>query len=592
MRHLRHPRRPGQSAASLLCPVACALALSALLAACGSGDTGGPDAGASCTKSSQCHVGEGCIGGHCTPLPCGGCQPDEVCQDSGSCAPAQGAKCPSLGCPAGFKCNKNGVCSKPCILNADCNDSRLVCNSATGTCAQCLFDTECTTVAGKPRCDSSSGNCVACLQPIDCTTALGSGHYCDQATHTCGAGCKDNSDCNLSASERCEGATATAPGKCVQCTKAKEATDCASSAPACDANGRCVICSEDKYCGGGTPRCDLITQTCVACLPSHNATGEDCGYAFTQGQPLDPHDALTCDPVAKKCVNGCAGDTQCGCPIDPGTHLPTNCSRRHTGLHCDPALTSMPGVAGVTLGGCIECTANVHCKCKVKGVTTENTPECDAAWPSLGLLNGARCLKAASSGWGECQEGCDTNSDCPSGKLCSLTGVTAHTCVECSCAPGTTSADGTWCNDPIGTNPIGGCPQVGPSSYKICDAKTFACRLKRQNEVCDASVECGDTTKDNPTNPWFGQCIPGARFCVKSAHPYFPVGAPDTFCDAGKTHGRCGIACDDAQANTCNAGAGYTCPSGSSCETANAIDPSPSGQTVGKFCVSNNCKTP
>ena len=596
MRLHRHLRRPGPSAATLVvgaaCRLACALAVSALLAACGSGDTGGPDAGASCTKSSQCGVGEGCIGGHCTQLPCGGCQPDELCQDSGSCTPAQGARCPTAGCPAGFKCNKAGVCSKPCLLDGDCGDPKLVCNSATGTCAQCIFDSQCTKVAGKPRCDSSSGNCVACLQPLDCTSALGSGHFCDQTTHACGVGCRDTGDCDPHNSERCDGATASAPGKCVQCTAATEAQDCAGGvAPACDATGKCVICTADKYCGSEYPRCDTTTQTCVECVPAHNATGEDCGTNAVR----DPHDEKTCDPAAKACVDGCASDAQCGCPIDPGTHLMTDCSLRHSGLHCDPALTTMPGVGGGTLhgtlGGCVECVANVDCHCKVKG-STGSTAGCDADWPSLGALNGARCVKDTTTGWGACQAGCDANADCPSGKLCSLSGQTAHTCVECSCAGGV-SADGTWCDDPIGKDLIGGCPQSGPSSYKVCDAKTLTCRLKRQNEECDASKECGDTTKDpsDPTHPWYGQCIPGAQFCIKSAHSYAlpPV---DKFCDPGKNHGRCGIGCDDVQANTCDSGAGTPCPSGSFCGNANAIDKQPSETAVGKYCTSNLCNTP
>jgi hypothetical protein len=216
-------------------------------------------------------------------------------------------------------------------------------------------------------------------------------------------------------------------------------------------------------------------------------------------------------------------------------------------------------------------------------------PECDANWPNLYSLNGARCVRNATTSYGECQQGCDTTADCPAGKLCGPPNTAvAHTCVECSCAAGTISADGTWCNNPLDpNNPLnGGCGQVTGGVYKVCDVATLTCRLKRQNETCDSSRECGDT-KD----PTVGQCVPGAQFCVKSSHAYL-VNSPELFCDPGKLHGKCGIACDDAQANTCNSGAGIPCPSGSNCHTATALDTPPSGVATGKYCVSSNCKTP
>ena len=574
---------PAVRAALLLC--LSALALPGCLAGCGSDAPGGPDAGASCTKSSQCAAGEGCISNHCTPLPCGGCQPDEVCQDSGTCAPAQGAGCPSAGCPAGYTCNNNHVCSKPCAVDRDCGDPKLVCNPNSGTCAQCVFDSNCASVTGKPRCDATSGNCVACLQPIDCTSALGSGHYCDPTTHACAAGCKVNGDCNLANGERCDGATATTPGKCIQCTVATEGTDCNVAAPACDSNGKCVICTADKYCNPATPRCEPTSKTCVQCLPVHNATGEDCGYQFTGSPqpPKDPHNALTCDSAAKQCVAGCAGESQCGCPIDPATKKPTNCSRRYLGEHCDPALTAMPNIAGKAEGGCVECVANLDCHCKVKG-STAATPGCDANWPKLGGLNGARCVKdTADNNFGKCQEGCDTNADCPSGRLCSLSGSTAHTCVECSCAsPAGNGPDANWCNDVADGNHLGGCG-LKNSGQQVCDVHTLTCRLKRQSELCVASLECGDTL-----DPTVGQCIPGAKFCIKSAHAYSP-GSPEKNCAAGAANGRCGVACNDPQNNFCDSGNGIACPSQSHCEQATAFDQPPTGPNVGQYCVSTAC---
>jgi hypothetical protein len=600
---LRVPRAVACFALAPLCLAA--------LAACSSGSLprlpdGGlvTDGGVLCTESEQCPAAQGCIENICTPLPCGGCDSDQVCSvTSSTCVPAQGATCPPLsagGCPEGYSCNSNNVCSQPCTLDTDC-PSGLVCNSNTSTCAQCIFDSNCASVAGKPRCDPTSGNCVACLEPIDCTSTLGSDHFCDTNTNTCVTGCETSADCNLSNNEFCNGATSTTPGMCVQCTAATEATQCTVSAPACDAAGQCVICTADHYCGPATPRCDTTTQTCVECLPANNANGSDCGYQFSSGGPRDPHDEAVCDPTAKDCVPGCATDVNCGCPVDPSTGKPTACAREYSQEHCDPTRTTSADVPDAgTEGACVECTANSHCFCKIEGNQGSTDPSTGLAcndWPQAGSFDGARCVSDS------CVQGCDTNADCPADKLCSLSGPTAHQCVECSCAnstindaPGPCVAGATdcgWCSDPTTAGALGGCGPVhdladGGSSAgaasQVCDALTLTCRLKRQDEACDRSEECGD-----PRDPTIGACIPGAQFCVQFAHAYAPD-SPNLYCSPGRVTGRCGIPCDDSQDNTCSEG--VSCPSGSTCKQATAVDQPPGGiEPSGEYCTANTCTT-
>ncbi len=591
------------------------LAFAAALSACSSASPTLPDGGpippgdTLCTKSSQCPVGQGCIGNLCTPLPCGGCDSDKVCSSvSNTCVPAQGAPCPTVGgCPQGYECNSNNVCAAPCTIDTDCA-AGLVCNSNTGTCAQCVFDSNCNTVAGHPRC-APSGNCVACLQPIDCTTALGAGHFCDLGTNTCKAGCESNSDCNLANGERCAGATTTTPGKCVQCTLATEATDCVSiGAPACDSTNHCVECTADKYCGPATPRCDAIavsdagvttgTNTCVQCLPSNNANGSDCGYVFSTG-PKDPHDELVCDPIAKRCTSGCTSDKNCGCPVDPATGKETNCLREFKQEHCDPNRTTSADVGDAgTLGACVECITNAQCFCKIDGNGGQADPSTGTAcssWLNAGAFNGARCLSDV------CVQGCDTNADCPANRLCSLSGPTAHQCVECSCAnetindsPGGTCTANSkscgWCENPIVNGQLGGCGPVADENdggstanapAKVCDAKTLTCRLKRQNEACSKSVECGD-----PQDPTIGQCIPGIGFCVD----YTGTGTKE-YCAADHASGRCGIPCVNlSSTNDACISASGDCPSGSICSQSTAIDQPLHGiNTSGHYCASASC---
>ena len=189
--------------------LATALAFAALISACGGG---APPAGC-----PPCPSGQQCVAGVCQTqaLPCGGkCTQDQACSDAGQCVPAQGATCPSTGCPAGYPCNGT-TCALICTLNSDCARG-FVCNPATNSCTQCVFNSDCSGVAGKPTCDSKKGICAQCTAAIDCSS-LGPAHYCAPATDTCQAGCLVDGDCSESAGEHCDGASGTTPGRCIQC---------------------------------------------------------------------------------------------------------------------------------------------------------------------------------------------------------------------------------------------------------------------------------------------------------------------------------------------------------------------------------------
>ncbi len=608
------PCRPS-SLAALFAPLALA---TLVLAACGGGGQPGtvlPDGGLACVHNFDCRSGQGCINNVCQALPCGGCQPDQACADNGTCVNAQGASCPSVGCPSGYSCNGT-VCTKPCTLDADCGTG-FVCNSGLKQCAQCTFDNQCAGVAGKPRCDSTSGTCVSCLNPIDCSH----GNFCNTTSHQCVPGCQVDGDCNVSIGEHCSGATASAPGQCIQCTKATEKTDCtAQGFPACDSTGHCVACVDDTYCTPGVPRCDTSSKSCVACLPANDAVGGDCGTRFYNGGPQDSHDQKTCNPSSHSCVAGCAHDTQCGCPrnadgtesncpryphntcfndtqcnvaagdhcctsasgtcVTPSGGTPGQCIRNHavavvSGEYCDTAKTTNSD-GNPALGACVECLVghNDQCRYRVHGST-----QFQGAYASL---TGSRCVADF------CVEGCDSNADCQSGKQCHLGSPgdpNNNKCVDCSCGDGTSTQDnGSWCPDTTDCPNIGSGPSL---QVRVCDAHTLSCRSKRFNETCSATTECGDINDPAVAGAASSTCVPVPAVCVKLYQPT-TLDSVNTQCRTpGLPYGRCGIPCQDFTNNLCDANSQSTgqCPNNSICR---GVDDSAGGH--GKYCVPPSCR--
>jgi hypothetical protein len=580
------------------------LAASLLATACGDGDPPAP-APQACSTALPCPLGQTCVGGTCQSDPCGGlCAADQLCTDAGACAAAQGASCQAGLCPTGFQCTAQNLCAKSCQRDAQCG-AGLVCNASY--CVECFPDdtkaVACNGVAASTKPWCSGGRCVQCRPNTrDCP----SGGFCNPASSSCVPGCRTSDDCNVGGGEHCEGATASAPGRCVQCSVSPTVTasdpGCpfnipgVPDLPACNPDGVCVKCRADRFCPVATPHCNVASAasaasafTCVSCLPANDATGLDCGrLATATSTAKDPHTGKTCDPGSFTCTTGCRSDAQCGCTADPATGKPIACPRRFLQEKCDPALRSMivDGTSTSSIGGCVECTANVDCRCKVQGASATTTPSC-AGWPGLGGLNGARCTKDGN-GYGACTEGCDADADCPSGLTCSLSGANAHKCVQCKCPVGAT---GAFCDNPAAPGVVGGCGLSGGATgvQLVCDTATLLCRLKRQGEPCSASAECGDQG-----DPTIGACLKGAHFCVKNAHGY--TNPQELYCDPGKATGRCGTACvdNDPAVNSCNgASPPARCPSGSLCKTATSIDQPPGGlATTGKYCVPDLCTTP
>lgn len=157
------------------------------------------------------------------------------------------------------------------------NDARcagLRCEVASGSCVECLADTDCS--GARARCEPVSHTCVACLNRPDCGKRQG----CDTVTNRCLDGCFDTDDpCPLPGFV-CDGDV----GLCIEC---KRSANCAGSAggPLCDVPiGRCVACTGNAQCPAAKPACDRRTGRCEACV-----VAATCG------------DGAVCDPITLTC---------------------------------------------------------------------------------------------------------------------------------------------------------------------------------------------------------------------------------------------------------------------------------------------------
>jgi hypothetical protein len=74
-----------------------------------------------------------------------------------------------------------------CNTNFDCSRGQL-CNGATGTCQQCITNSQCPSAAA--RCDAVTGTCQQCQSNIDCPS---NSPYCSSGSCL---GCRSNLDCS------------------------------------------------------------------------------------------------------------------------------------------------------------------------------------------------------------------------------------------------------------------------------------------------------------------------------------------------------------------------------------------------------------
>lgn len=253
-------------------------------------------------EHDRCSLGRWCVpGGACVEcLNDQQCGAGRVCSN-GACV--MGCSAANPVCPSGLVCDTRAGKCVGCLDNSNCTTPPLtICNPSTQSCVECLGNADCKDPS-KPVCDTTNNTCVRCVTDAQCPA----GNVC--TNKTCVPGCNANHPC--------------------------------PAGQVCGPNNQCVQCTSDANCSGATPRCDTMTNRCVACLPGATdncPVGQYCRPDFVCERGCK----TGADCPSGMCVNhsctGCTSDTQCaaGNVCQMGTCV-SACSAANpcgTGLDC------------------------------------------------------------------------------------------------------------------------------------------------------------------------------------------------------------------------------------------------------------------
>jgi hypothetical protein len=191
-------------------------------------------------------------------------------------------------------------------------------------------------------------------------------------------------------------------------------------------------CSSDGDCASPTPRCQLTTHACVACL-----SGD------TDNCPSDEY----CDATSSTCVSGCKNAQSCPSQVCDSTH------------QCAACMPETPD-SGADSGTVDLCPDGKYCT---------SAHECIQGCK----LDGTSCARGSCDGDHGCNH-CLNDSECAGGKLCS-----SGTCLD-ACGDGgvTCPADFECCS--------GRCAKT-KSDFGYCGSCSNACSGE---QFCNGS-SCG-----------------------------------------------------------------------------------------------------
>jgi len=206
-------------------------------------------------------------------------------------------------------------------------------------------------------------------------------------------------------------------------------------------------CTTDAQCAGTrTPKCLLAYGIC-GCENDSQCGDATSGLICTGSSPiigLPPFCTAGCGSAANR--NKCAAGETCNAPSGGTGSCGQDCLLSGTVCVGKAVLNKCTLLTGGTLTQCAECTANTPADCASKigaevcSTTTNRCIQCNDDTNCAGKPNGQKCRAPDQS----C--GCNTDSDCITGRACN---TTIHACLlacRVGVDGGATCAPGTQCN--------------------------------------------------------------------------------------------------------------------------------------------------
>ncbi|MEW5854920.1 MAG: DUF4215 domain-containing protein, partial [Myxococcota bacterium] len=473
-----------------------------------------------------------------------------------------------------------------CLTDADCGGATPACNTLTGLCVRCVYDTHCPegalcnganlcTLAPPVIVDPEDEEVVNTRRPPIVGTSVPNARITvfidgEPVGETTTDG---NGNWTFTPTTDLADGPHTA-----QAVATLGSGDLAVVSPPSEVPDFTVGCLTNADCSGDTPICQQTTHTCVECL-----TGTDC-----------PAATPVCALLTNECVPACTSDSQCAAPAPFCAPLGNPRAGECVPCLADSACSGATPHCNVTDDTCVECLADSDCSNGERCYLT--THECVPCLTDNDCRGNTPFCETASH---ECR-GCTTDGDCGGATpLCSFSGALAGTCVACrtnnDCTGGSPicDADTGTCRpcDPSGSDcggdtpacetagtKAGRCVECTAQDEEACTGDTPVCNTTPSSVLHDTCVECvvdADCPDTAPTcNTAIGQCTGPCQSDAECAFPT-PVCAPQGNVLAGVcvecvTDGQCaqGLRCDNTASDTC-----VECLSHSDCPAAERCDP-------------------
>ena len=516
-----------------------------------------------------------------------------------------------------------GKCNHVCPDDADCNDSKCVCQTVglsycedSNTCVDLKSDDtncgQCGKVCGdNHKCCNGiceditvSPNCGAC------NNVCNDGKVCIDKSCKCkeGDGWCSNQCVSLATESNC--------GKCGNACGSERL--CKNGSCQCKEEGKgwcgekCIdIMGDIKNCGGCNKECNVEHAT-NSCKSGKCEFKCDTGYHKYDGKG-EPDSIKDCGSHGNACTGGkICTDALCKCPSGQtdcgGTCVDTNTNANHCGgcntkctggKSCSSGSCKCPSGQTDCGGTCVDTKTNAnHCGgCNTKCTGGKSCSGGSCKCPSGQTDCGGTCVDTSTNA-NHCG-GC--NNKCTGGKSCSGG--------SCKCPSGQTDCGGTCVNTSTNSSHCGGCNNQCTGG-KSCSGGSCKCP--------SGQTDCGGTCVDTSSNASHcggcnsrcgeGQycsggsceCLSGTKCgssCVDTSNDSSHCGGCNQACGTGRycSYGSCvcssGTDCNGScidiygsDSSNCG-GCGWTCGANQYCSSGTCYSTCPAG-TTGDNCSS------